>query len=194
VCKWAGKLQESILEQPKKLKITFRIQKNCQNGQSITFVADDKHPHICPVRSAYKILLRAKRLGQSDTQPMGVFVNKHGIVKYLTGSKISEVLQSVANACHPDLTRDELMRFSSHSGRVWAIVILNEAGMLPDFIKSRLRWMGNSYRLYLQDTSILQQKHLTALDRASTKFTALFGENRMTLPDVVPVDDTMDSY
>jgi hypothetical protein len=67
---------------------------------------------------------------------MGVFVNKHGIVKYLTGSKISEVLQSVTKACHPDLTRDEKMRFSSHSGRVWAIVILDEAGLLPDFIKS----------------------------------------------------------
>jgi hypothetical protein len=125
---------------------------------------------------------------------MGVFVDKHGIVKYLTGSKISEVLQSVAKACHSDLTRDELMHFSSHSGRVWAIIILDEAGMLPDFIKSRLRWMGNSYRLYLRDISILQQKHLTALDRALTKFTPLFGKNRMTLPDVVPVDDTMDSY
>ena len=194
VCKWAGKLQESILEQPKKLKITFRIQKNRQNGQSISFVADDKHPDICPVRSAYKILLRAKRLGQSDTQPMGVFVNTNGIVKYLTGNKISEVLQSVAKACHPDLTKDEIMRFSSHSGRVWAVVILDEAGMQPDFIKSRLRWMGDSYRLYLRDTSILQQKHLTALDRASTEFTTLFGENRMTLPDVVPVYNTMDSY
>jgi hypothetical protein len=64
---------------------------------------------------------------------MGVFVNKHGIVKFLTGRKISKVLQSVAKACHPDLTRDEIMRFSSHSGRVWAIVILDEAGMLPDF-------------------------------------------------------------
>ena len=115
--------------------ITFRIQKNRQNGQSTTFVADDKHSHICPVRLAYRTLLPAKRLGQSDTQPMGVFVNKHGIVKYLTGSKISEVLQSVAKACHPDLTRDEIMLFSSHSGKVWAIVILHEAGMLPDFIK-----------------------------------------------------------
>jgi hypothetical protein len=78
------------------------------------------------------------------------------------------------------------MHFSSHSGRVWAIVILDEAGMLPDFIKSRLCWMGDSYRLYLRDTSILQQKHLKALERASTEFTALFGENRMTLPDFVP--------
>jgi hypothetical protein len=125
---------------------------------------------------------------------MGVFVNKHGIVKYLIGSKLSELLQSVAKACHPDLTRDEIMRFSSHSGRVWTIVILDEAGMLPDFIKSRLRWMGDSYRLYLQGTSILQHKHLKAHERASTEFTTLFGENRMTLPDVVPVDNAMDSY
>jgi hypothetical protein len=194
VCKWAGKLQESILEQPKKLKITFRIQNNRQNGQSISFIVDDKYPDICPVRSAYKILLRAKRLGQSDTQPMGVFVNTNGIVKYLTGNKTSEVLQSVAKACHADLTKDEIMCFSSHSGRVWAVVILDEAGMQPDFIKSRLRWMGDSYRLCLQDTSILQQKHLKALDRTSTEFTTLIGENRMTLPDVFPVDNTMDSY
>ena len=104
------------------------------------------------------------------------------------------MLQSVAKACHPDLTKDEIMRFSSHSGRVWAVVILDEAGMQPDFIKSRLCWMGDSHRLYLRDTSILQQKHLTALDRASTEFMTLFGENRMTLPDVVPVDNTTDSY
>jgi hypothetical protein len=125
---------------------------------------------------------------------MSVFVNKHGYVKYLTGSKISEVLQSFTKACHPDLTRDEIMHFSSHSGRVWAIVILGKAGMLPDFIKSWLRWMGDSYILYLRDNPILQQKHLKDLERASTEFTTLFGENRMTLPDVVPVDNTMDSY
>jgi len=125
---------------------------------------------------------------------MGVYVNTSGILKYLTGNKISEVLQSVARVCRSDLTKDEIMRFSSHSGRVWAVVILDEDGMQPDFIKSRLRWMGDSYRLYLRDMSILQQKHLTALDRASTEFTTLLGENRMTLPDVVPVDNTMDSY
>ena len=32
-----------------KLKITFRIQKNRQNGQSITLVADNDHVNICPV-------------------------------------------------------------------------------------------------------------------------------------------------
>jgi hypothetical protein len=121
---------------PKKLKVTFRIQKNCINGQPITLAADDKNHHICPVRAAYRIYLHAKRLGQSDDQPMGVFINHQGIVRYLTANKIAEVFRSVAKTCHPDLTRDENMCFSSHSIRVWAVVLLDEAGMNPDFIKS----------------------------------------------------------
>ena len=172
---------------PKKLKVTFRIQKNSENGQSITLAANDKNHHICPVRAAHQIYLRAKRRGQSDDQPMGVFVNHQGKVRYLTANKIAEVFQSVAKTCHPDLTRDKNMRFSSHSIRVWAVVLLDEAGMNPDFIKSRLCWMGDSYRLYLRDTAILQTKHITALERSSYDFMALFREKRMTLPDIVPV-------
>jgi hypothetical protein len=42
-----------LTDPPTKMKMTFRIQKNRQNGQSITFIADDKHPNICPVRAAY---------------------------------------------------------------------------------------------------------------------------------------------
>jgi hypothetical protein len=113
---------DGLSDLPKKMKLTFRIQKNRQNGQSITFVADNKHPQICPVRAAHRIYLRAKRLGKSDDQPMGIFINHQGIVKYLTANKITEVLQSVAKTCHPNISRDEIMRFSSHSIRVWAVV------------------------------------------------------------------------
>jgi hypothetical protein len=37
--------------------------------------------------------------------------------------------------------------------------------------------MGDSYRLYLQDTAILQIKHINALERASDEFSTLFGKN-----------------
>ena len=40
---------DGTAETPKQLKITFRIQKNRQNGQSITIISDDNHPEICPV-------------------------------------------------------------------------------------------------------------------------------------------------
>ena len=80
----------------KKMKLMFRIQKNLYNGQTINFVVDDKHPHICTVRAAYQIYQRAKSLGQLDDQPMGIFVNHQGIVRSLTANKIAEVLQSGA--------------------------------------------------------------------------------------------------
>jgi hypothetical protein len=127
---------DGLAKAPKKLQITFRIQKICKNGQKITFTADYKHPHICPVCSAYCIFLQAKQLGQADDQPMGVYLNHQDIVKYLTGNKIAELLQSIAKHCHPDLTRDKISRFSSHSGRVWAVVLLDEARINSDFIKS----------------------------------------------------------
>ena len=103
---------------------------------------------------------------------MGLFVNKFGITKYLTGNKIADTLRLAARTAHPNMPEDELKRFSSHSGRVWALVLLDKAGMTPDFMKSRLRWMGDSYRLYLRDTSILQQKHIEALKKDSNENTA----------------------
>jgi len=63
----------------KNVKVTFRIQKNRENGQSITLKTDNKHPEICPVRAVYRILQQAKRLGQDDDQPLGVFINHHRI-------------------------------------------------------------------------------------------------------------------
>jgi hypothetical protein len=178
-----------VCPSPKKMKITFWIQKNRQNGQSITLISDDNHPDICPVWVAYKIFLRFKSLGQTDKQPMAVFVNKNGKTKYLTGNKFSDVLCTFARKVHPDLSEDEIKRFSSHSGRVWALVLLDEAGMSPDFCKSRLRWMGESYRLYLRDTSILQQKHVDALDKESSEVVQL-----LTISNTVPEDREMGSY
>jgi hypothetical protein len=70
---------------------------------------------------------------------MAVFPNSKGVKIYLTGNKIAEILRSIAISVHPDLTNEELKKFSSHLGRVWALVLLDEAGMTPDFMKSRLR-------------------------------------------------------
>ncbi len=54
--------------------------------------------------------------------------------------------------------------------------------------------MGDLYRLYLQDTSILQQKHVDALKGNSDKIIWLLGKNREILPDVVIEDDIMGHY
>ena len=99
------------------------------------------------------------------------------------------MLRTIARIVHPDLSEDKIKRFSSHLGRVWALVLLDEAGMSPDFCKSRLRWMGKSYRLYLRDSLILQQKHVDALDKESSEVVQL-----LTISNTVPEDREMGSY
>jgi hypothetical protein len=125
---------------------------------------------------------------------MAVFVNKSNTTKYLTGNKIAEVLRSIAKAVHPDLTKEELKKFSSNSSRVWALVLLDEARMTPGFMKSRLQWMGESYCLYLQDTLILQRNHVDAFNKESDKIMRLLGNNQDILPNIVPTDNEMGVY
>ena len=185
---------EAMLVDLGKVRITFRIQKNRQNGQTITVVADLKHPEICPVRNAYLIYLRSIRLQQPDDSPMGVFLNKQGQKKYLTGSKIADVLQAATKIAHPSILKDDLSKISAHSGRVWALVLLDEAGKKPDFMKSRLRWLGDSYRHYLRDTATINEMHNKALEKTSAAVMALLGSNADALPDVVPEDESMGTY
>jgi hypothetical protein len=46
-------------------------------------------------------------------------------------------------------------------------VLLNEAGKSPDYIKKRLRWLGDSFCMYLHDTSVIQHQHVDAMQMAS---------------------------
>ncbi len=46
-------------------------------------------------------------------------------------------------------------------------MLLDEAGKSPDYIKKRLRWLGDSFCMYLCDTSVIQHQHVDALQTAS---------------------------
>ena len=176
-----------------KLKVTWRIQKNRRNGQSISIVAEYLNIDISAVHAAYKIFLRSIRLGQKEDEPMGIFVNK-GEKRYLTTNKIAQVLQKAARAAHPTWTEDEVKRISSHSGRVWALVLLSEAGESPDFMKKRLRWEGESYRLYLRDTAAIQDRHRKAVDKASAEVLRLLGQNLAATPTDTPEEANVGNY
>jgi hypothetical protein len=85
-------LNEDSLQRAHFVKITWRIQKNRQNGQSITLTTESDCPEICPVRSAMRLVLRARQLNQPDDMPIAVYKTKKGKVIYLTGNKIAELL------------------------------------------------------------------------------------------------------
>ncbi len=144
------------------------------------------------------------RLNQLVDIPVAVYKTKKGKVIYLTGNKISELLRKAVKEVRPDTTLDELKRYSTHSLRVWACVLLDKAGKLPDYIKKRLRWLGDSFRMYLRDTAIIQHQHVDALLATSQEVMDLIAAlskdiialstmmERMNNPDMHEYADEMD--
>jgi hypothetical protein len=45
----------------------------------------------------------------------------------------------VVRAVHPNISKEEEQRYSAHLLLVWACVLLDEVGKLPDYIKKCLR-------------------------------------------------------
>jgi hypothetical protein len=88
--------------------------------------------------------------------PIALYKTKKDKVIYLTGNKIAKLLRKAIQKVRPDTTLDKLKRYPAHSLRVWACVLLDQAGKSPDYIKKRLRWLGDSFRMYLRDTAIIQ--------------------------------------
>jgi hypothetical protein len=63
-------------------------------------------------------------------------------------------------------------------------VLLDEVGKLPDYIKKRLCWLGDSFRMYLRDTAIIQHQHVDSLLAALQEVMDLIA----ALPkDVIPL-------
>ena len=118
---------------------------------------------------------------------------------YLMGKRIAHLSREAVNAIHPTTSEAELQRYSAHLLRVWACVLLDDAGMSPEFIMARLRWMGNSLRMYLRDTGIIQDKHRDVLRAASQEIVDLMAGSLANIPNMaglsmVDVDNTMGNY
>jgi hypothetical protein len=95
-------LNKDSFQQARFIKITWYIQKNRQNGQSITLAAESDQPKIYPMRSAMRLVLRARWLNQLDDMPVTVCKTKKGKVIYLTGNKIAELLRKAVKKVQPD--------------------------------------------------------------------------------------------
>ncbi len=80
----------------------------------------------------------------------------------------------------PTISKEEVQQYSAHLLQVWACILLDEAGKSPDYIKKRLRWMGESFWMYLRDTRVIQDQHHEALRALS--------EEVMDLVSTLPID------
>ena len=165
----------------RQLKILWRVQKNRRNGQWITWWIDTVNPRLCMVAAAIRIYLRSLYHDPKGEHPLGFYTEK-GRVKYITGRKFNLYLKDVAQKIYPDITPKELSQFSAHMWRVTACVLLQQAGKDSDYIKKRLRWAGESYKIYLRDTSVLARQHLAAVSPQVGHFTDAYRLEPLALP------------
>ena len=134
---------------PDMVSLTWRFQKNSQNGQKIPLVKDDRHPNLCPVRAAVCIKQRAIRHNQtSPDQPVAFFIARQKQC-YLTGDVLKKAFQASAKEVEGIDDPDLLSRFSAHSIRVTAANLLHGAGKSPLYIQLRCRWQSQTFMMYL---------------------------------------------
>jgi hypothetical protein len=112
------------------------------------------------------MVMRTSHLGQPDNMPVAFYRAKKAPLLYITGSRIATLLHKAVKKVQPSTSADDLKKYSTHSLRVWACVLLDKAGMSPSFIQKHLRWLRDLFKMYLCDTKAIQDKHLTALQLA----------------------------
>jgi hypothetical protein len=119
------------------------------------------------------MVMRARCLAQPDNMPVACYKTKKALLLFITGSRIATLLCKAVKNIHPSTSADDLKKYSTHPLRVWACVLLDKAGMSPSFIQKHLRWLGDLFKMYLHDTKAIQDKHLAALQLASSDVMAL---------------------
>jgi hypothetical protein len=200
------KINNSIFDTATSVQITWRIQKNCQNGQKIKLSMDTKNPALCPVRGALRMNMRATRLGQPDDMPVACYRTKKAPLLNITGSRIAALICKAVKKVRPSTSTNDLKKISAHSLCVWACVLLDEAGTPPSFIQKHLRWLGDSFKMYLHDTKAIQDKHIAALQSASSNVMALISTppddivrlratmSDLNVPNDIVKEDQMGAY
>jgi hypothetical protein len=133
-----------------------------ENNQTVTLFSDKTNTVICPILAALRLVLRARCLLQPDPMLVACYL-KNNALAYISGSRIAILFQAAARAVRPNISKEEEQRYSAHLLQVWAWVLLDEAGKLPDYIKKCLCWMGDSFQMYLRDMRIIQNQHHEAL-------------------------------
>ena len=129
-------------------------------------MSNPSNPSRCPVQAALRIRARAICLGVPPHLPIAVFQNSTGSSQYIDDFHVTHKLQSLARSVYNITTSSDLARFTTHSLRVGACVLLHETSQTPDFIKARLRWRSDAYLMYLRNTPKLANLHNIAINES----------------------------
>ena len=105
------------------------------------------------------------------TVPLAVFKNHApSEVRFITTVEVERYMQRLAvhvYKFHPINDKAAIAKFTSHSLRVGACVILHGMGFKAHDIQSLLRWKSQAFLTYLRNLVIVADRHARALTDAS---------------------------
>jgi hypothetical protein len=146
----------------------YRTQKNGQNNEKREHT---RNPYVgtpCHITSTIRIVQRFSRLIGTNHRnvPLSVYRHANGQVRYITASIIESTFRmAAAHVYKLDPVKDceHLRKWSSHSLRVGACVILHGMGFTDSQIKLLLRWRSDAFFDYLRNITGLAFKQCRAL-------------------------------
>ena len=155
--------------------LTWRTQKNGDHGQTKMWTRPLTLGGRSLVEPMYRILQRFVALrGPNDiTTPLALYQTdavKNPRVLLITDSKVVTAMRWLAQQVYkldPVKNKAELQRWSCHSFRVGACVLLHTQGFTGEQIKFLLRWNSDAFMTYLRNSVVLSDKQVMALDWAS---------------------------
>ena len=160
----------TVLSNPNKcerIKMQWSHQKNGNHGEQRLFTRNHKRKKRCFVLRMLRIIKRFVRLVGADKVDTPLAVYKHptkGVI-FITDNDIRDTLRSLACDVYGlDPEKDEL-KYSSHSLRVGACVILHAQGFSATQIKFLLRWRSDAFMEYLRNIAVLSEQQNQALNR-----------------------------
>lgn len=129
--------------------VTYRFQKNNDNGQQVNYTRNLEDLSFCAVAAGARIQARAQRLKVSSTEPIAVYGIK-GKTTFIFNTEVKEEMRKCATKIYNLTDPAEIQCYSSHSVRVGACVNLHATGASDITIQIRLRWKYLTFKDYLR--------------------------------------------
>ena len=84
-------------------------------------------------------------------------------ISYLTSPFVEKLLRLAAKHAHGITAVADLKKFTPHSPRVGACVLMHLVKRDADYIKKRLRWKSDTYQDYLRHIDQVATDHVKAI-------------------------------
>lgn len=159
--------------QVKYMWLKYRTQKNGSNGEERMYT--NEIGGLSFVNAMYRIMKRFRRMVPMSTDldnPLAIHRAFHsaGPIHFVTPRLIMNHMRAIAAQVfklHPTADKELLRRWSTHSLRVAACVLLQEAGFTGPQIKWILRWRSDAFMDYLRNMPGLSTQQAHALNRVT---------------------------